>query len=284
MAGWYLDHPDFCHEHDLPGVLSSSVLHGVSKSDGSALGTLSQKIRRSKNRIVAAILAIFIVFHESIGTIAAIWQIVDTSIPGSDFRVTGVIIAGASSAAADIIIAVVLFISLWRISTAYTRTKNTFKRISIHAAACGLISATATVVDLVLLFKNYTGFLVIFTILGRLYTLTLLANLLLLKRLAKNETTIYTTDPTLRQNTMTVDRATESIAFSTRISGDANGTCDRSFTIPIELSMQYSITEEGHSTQASQTSNFDHHIKPCSSPVAPKPNIELTVSQITHEV
>ncbi|KAK7466345.1 hypothetical protein VKT23_005073 [Stygiomarasmius scandens] len=212
-------------------------------------------------------------FHVTIGNTAAVWQIVDTS---SKFCITGLIIAAAASAAADIAIAVVSFITLWRVSTAYTKTKSILKRVSVLAVTCGFVSAAATVVDLILLFENFTAFLVTFTLLGRVYTLTLLANFLLLKHLGSNETTIDTVGPTFRRNTTTVDGATVTgpAVFETRMSQDVSRTCDRSFTIPIDLSAQHSTAEGDYSTQGSHTPDFDH-IKSYSSPLTSRDGIRI---------
>jgi len=68
---------------------------------------------------------------------------------------------------------------------------------------------------------------VTFTLLGRVYTLTLLANFLLLKHLGSNKTIIDTVGPTFRRNTTTVNGATVTgpAVFNTRMSQDASGTC-----------------------------------------------------------
>ncbi|KAF5345922.1 hypothetical protein D9758_011416 [Tetrapyrgos nigripes] len=113
------------------------------------------------------------------GVIAAIWPGVKAE--QFNFAKAAIIIALTFSAATDVFIAIVTLVKLRTMPTAFTSTRNLIQRVSIHAIACGMVNASASLLDLILMFNSSTGFIVIFSILGRIYTLTLLVNFILLR-------------------------------------------------------------------------------------------------------
>ncbi|KAF5375194.1 hypothetical protein D9758_000026 [Tetrapyrgos nigripes] len=173
----------------------------------------------SHNRIITAILVCLSITHTIFGWMAPILILTNSS-KSFDFGVKATKVAAAFSAASDISIAGVMFIRLRTIHTTYMSTKNLLQRISIQAITCGIVTATATLLNLIFLYDYIPGFIVMYNILGRIYTLTLLINLILLQRM-RNE--MFGAPQNEVPGAMT-----DSIAF-----GNANH--DRSFTIPLEL-------------------------------------------------
>ncbi|THV08020.1 hypothetical protein K435DRAFT_959478 [Dendrothele bispora CBS 962.96] len=184
----------------------------------------------TKNRIVTAGISLLIVSHLVLGHLGAIWQLIDPSDPSfqPSFRNTAIEVASIISTAADILIAIALTIALRRITTNYLSTKSLLHRFSVHAFTCGMVTASATVMVLILTLADEGT--------GRVYTLTLLTNFLLLKQMGHDETPTRSTTQ-IAHGTVVEGVPPESIALRTRLIELAD---DQTFTIPLELSVESS--------------------------------------------
>ncbi|KAK0494540.1 hypothetical protein EDD18DRAFT_1400592 [Armillaria luteobubalina] len=91
------------------------------------------------------------------------------------------IASSAICAATDLTIAGCLAWTLSRIQSPYAVTRNLLRRVTIHALTCGFTTAFCTTLMSIFMFTAWNAFYTIFTILGRIYSLTILFNLILLK-------------------------------------------------------------------------------------------------------
>ncbi|KAK0220447.1 hypothetical protein IW262DRAFT_1461706 [Armillaria fumosa] len=91
------------------------------------------------------------------------------------------IASSAICAATDLTIAGCLAWTLSRIQSSYAVTRNLLRRVTIHALTCGFTTAFCTTLMSIFMFTAWNAFYTIFTILGRIYSLTILFNLILLK-------------------------------------------------------------------------------------------------------
>lgn len=91
------------------------------------------------------------------------------------------IASSAICAGTDLTIAGFLAWTLSRIQSPYAVTRNLLRRVTIHALTCGFTTAFCTTLMSIFMFTAWNAFYTIFTILGRIYSLTILFNLILLK-------------------------------------------------------------------------------------------------------
>ncbi|ESK91679.1 hypothetical protein Moror_10675 [Moniliophthora roreri MCA 2997] len=140
----------------------------------------------SRNIFMTLIIVVFIVTHVVFGFISGIWTAIRPQI-GFSFAVTATTVAAVLCSATDLVIAVCMAWKLKSIRTTYAQTQSLIRRMSIQAVTNGIITSTATIIMLVLLFTTINGFYVLFASLGRLYTLTVLINFIVLRG-SKEET------------------------------------------------------------------------------------------------
>uniref|UniRef100_A0A0W0FR98 DUF6534 domain-containing protein n=1 Tax=Moniliophthora roreri TaxID=221103 RepID=A0A0W0FR98_MONRR len=140
----------------------------------------------SRNIFMTLIIVVFIVTHVVFGFISGIWTAIRPQI-GFSFAVTATTVAAVLCSATDLVIAVCMAWKLKSIRTTYAQTQSLIRRMTIQAVTNGIITSTATIIMLVLLFTTINGFYVLFASLGRLYTLTVLINFIVLRG-SKEET------------------------------------------------------------------------------------------------
>ncbi|KAK0458088.1 uncharacterized protein EV420DRAFT_1546441 [Desarmillaria tabescens] len=97
------------------------------------------------------------------------------------------IASSAVCAITDLTIAGSLAWTLSRIQSPCPITRNLLRRVMIHALTCGFTTAFSTTLMSILMFTAWNAFYTIFAILGRIYSLTILFNLILLKASSHNE-------------------------------------------------------------------------------------------------
>ncbi|KAF9062899.1 hypothetical protein BDP27DRAFT_1368456 [Rhodocollybia butyracea] len=90
---------------------------------------------------------------------------------------------GTLCAATDLFIAVVMLHTMSTIKTTYTGTQSLLRRISIQSMACGIATSVSTTLMLTFFVThNPKPSTIIFDLLGRIYTLTILFNYLMLRK------------------------------------------------------------------------------------------------------
>ncbi|KAF9068481.1 hypothetical protein BDP27DRAFT_1327108 [Rhodocollybia butyracea] len=141
----------------------------------------------TRNKLVTFLSCFLLIAHISFAWILVIDLLAVSAVTVFNLNLT--IIAASLCAATDLFIAVVMFHTMSRIKTTYTATQSLLRRISMQSMACGFTTSATTVVMLALLVThNLQPFTVIFDILGRLYTLTILFNYLVLRKPLANVT------------------------------------------------------------------------------------------------
>ncbi|KAJ7596601.1 hypothetical protein C8J56DRAFT_917853 [Mycena floridula] len=173
----------------------------------------------SRNQYVTVFLGLMILLHLIwgiiVGVVVAVHPIFD-----NPFGVKATAIAAATCAATDLFIAISLVFLLGRIKTSYRSTSSLLRRLSIQALTCGVATSAMTVLMLILFFipALFFGFQVVFSCMGRIYTLTLICNIILLRLYRDNEHVTHSTQD-LDQNN---ERPLGTIAFSHTPRSEAN--------------------------------------------------------------
>ncbi|KAK0421521.1 hypothetical protein EV421DRAFT_1917177 [Armillaria borealis] len=99
----------------------------------------------------------------------------------SEAWLTGTSASSTICAVTDLTIAGFLAWTLLRIQSPNAVTRNILRRVTVHALTCGFTTAFSTTLMSIFMFTAWNAFYTIFTILGRIYSLTILFNLILLK-------------------------------------------------------------------------------------------------------
>ncbi|KAK0474169.1 hypothetical protein IW261DRAFT_566550 [Armillaria novae-zelandiae] len=90
-------------------------------------------------------------------------------------------------ATTDVSIAVSLAWTCWHIKTPHANTKNLLRRAAIQALTCGFTTAIFTIVMSISIFIVWNIFYACFAVLGRVYSLTSLITLMLLKVMNRSD-------------------------------------------------------------------------------------------------
>ncbi|KAJ3751210.1 hypothetical protein DFH05DRAFT_169653 [Lentinula detonsa] len=177
------------------------------------------------------------------------------------------IITATLCAATDLLIAITTFHTMRTIKTTFSATQSLLRRISIQSVACGSTTSIFTIIMVSLLVThNLEPFTVIFDILGRLYTLTILMNYICLRKSIAHATTAIA-GSTQRQS------RSHSIAF-----GAAH--VPRSFTVPVGLST-IDETHSIHDLRSPPPSKINNHSESDSSGFS-RPQKSYSKSFIRH--
>ncbi|ESK91948.1 hypothetical protein Moror_10374 [Moniliophthora roreri MCA 2997] len=112
------------------------------------------------------------------------------------FEKTSIIASAALSAFTDLTIAILLVLKLNRIKVAYASIQGLLIRLSIHSVLCGFITALTTILKMLLLFFSLDGYIFISLASGRIYTLTVLLNFVILRRFKSNSAQADSPEPT----------------------------------------------------------------------------------------
>ncbi|KAF9062896.1 hypothetical protein BDP27DRAFT_1451541 [Rhodocollybia butyracea] len=179
------------------------------------------------NKLVTLVACFLMISHLSVHWILVIDLFTTQAVTMFNTNLT--IIGNALCAATDVFIAVVMLHTTSTIKTTFIGTQSLLRRISIQSMACGITTSVSTILVLSLfLTDNTKPCTVLFDILGRLYTLTILFNYFMLRKSMANANAV-TVEPT------TVNRP-QTVAFRQTYA-------PRTFTIPpVELT---SIHESG---------------------------------------
>ncbi|KAJ4485357.1 hypothetical protein J3R30DRAFT_1346682 [Lentinula aciculospora] len=174
----------------------------------------------TRNKFITSLICAITAAHVALAWVLGIGLIMNPVVSQHGLNLT--IIAATLCAATDLLIAITMFHTMRTIKTTYTATQSLLRRISIQSVACGSTTSIFTIIMVSLLVThNLEPFTVIFDILGRLYTLTILINYISLRKPIAHATTGSTQrQPRSRSH---------SFAFG------ATHT-PRSFTVPVELS------------------------------------------------
>ncbi|KIK66104.1 hypothetical protein GYMLUDRAFT_958437 [Collybiopsis luxurians FD-317 M1] len=174
----------------------------------------------TRKKIITMMVSALLFSHVAFAWILGIVLMVNPRV--TTFSLDLTTIAATLCAATDLVIAVVMFRAMRSINTTYTATKNLLHRISIQSVACGVTTSISTIVMLSLLVThNLNPFVLVFYSLGRLYTLTILVNYIMLRKpVAQAKTT--NGDPSSTRSRAMVFRGID---------------IPRTFTVPMELSV-----------------------------------------------
>ncbi|KAJ3840079.1 hypothetical protein EV361DRAFT_892743 [Lentinula raphanica] len=202
----------------------------------------------TRNKLVTLLIVTITASHVAFAWVLGVGLIINPVVSQSGLNLT--IVAATLCAATDLLIAITTFHTMRAIKTTFSATQSLLRRISIQSVACGSTTSIFTIIMVSLLVThNLEPFTVIFDILGRLYTLTILINYICLRKpLAHATNTSEGSSPGGRRE------REHSIAF-----GAAHPP--RSFTVPVELS----TIDELHSI---------HSIHDLRNPPSPKINTE----------
>ncbi|KAK0220446.1 hypothetical protein IW262DRAFT_1384637, partial [Armillaria fumosa] len=87
----------------------------------------------------------------------------------------------------DLTITFSLACTCLRIDTPYTSTKNVLRRVIVQALTCGFTTAISTTLMTIFLFAVWNACYSLFSVLGRIYSLTVLSTLILLKVMHRSD-------------------------------------------------------------------------------------------------
>ncbi|KAK0474159.1 hypothetical protein IW261DRAFT_1650626 [Armillaria novae-zelandiae] len=97
------------------------------------------------------------------------------------------LIVSGICALTDLTIAFSLACTCLRIETPYTSTKNVLRRVIVQALTCGFTTAISTTLMTIFLFVVWNACYSLFSVLGRIYSLTVLSTLILLKVMHRSD-------------------------------------------------------------------------------------------------
>lgn len=97
------------------------------------------------------------------------------------------LIVSGICALTDLTIAFSLPCTCLRIETPYTSTRNVLRRVIIQALTCGFTTAISTTLMTIFLLSVWNACYSIFSVLGRIYSLTVLSTLILLKAMHRSD-------------------------------------------------------------------------------------------------
>ncbi|KAJ3988219.1 hypothetical protein F5890DRAFT_1471649 [Lentinula detonsa] len=217
------------------------------------------------NKFVTLSISTLTAVHVAFAWVLVIELILNPVVSQSGLNLT--IIAATLCAATDLLIAITTFHTMRTIKTTFSATQSLLRRISIQSVACGSTTSIFTIIMVSLLVThNLEPFTVIFDILGRLYTLTILMNYICLRKSIAHATTAIA-GSTQRQS------RSHSIAF-----GAAH--VPRSFTVPVGLST-IDETHSIHDLRSPPPSKINNHSESDSSGFS-RPQKSYSKSFIRH--
>ncbi|KAK0192969.1 hypothetical protein F5146DRAFT_1223027 [Armillaria mellea] len=123
----------------------------------------------------------WIVFLITTNMLGALGFTIMTSLQPKSLVLAAPLTLSSICATTDISIAVSLAWMCWRIQTPRAKTKNLLRRAAIQALTCGFTMAIYTTVMSISIFVVWNIFYSLFAVLGRVYSLTVLITLILLK-------------------------------------------------------------------------------------------------------
>ncbi|KAK0421520.1 hypothetical protein EV421DRAFT_1968638 [Armillaria borealis] len=97
------------------------------------------------------------------------------------------LVISALCALTDLTIAFSLAWTCLRIETPYTSTRNVLRRVIVQALTCGFTTAISTTLMTIFLFTFWNACYSLFSVLGRIYSLTVLSTLILLKVMHRSD-------------------------------------------------------------------------------------------------
>jgi len=149
----------------------------------------------SKNHFISFVLAFLVVVHVVFYFIAGIFVGLHPDLRFNHRHSLGTVaatIATALSAVIDVSIALALVIQLRKMKTAFRSTNGLIRRVSINSIASGCAVSIFGVI-LPILFQLRANVILVFAMtLGRFYSITVLVNLVMLKRTLEHTSVIHT--------------------------------------------------------------------------------------------
>ncbi|PBK90158.1 hypothetical protein ARMGADRAFT_306622 [Armillaria gallica] len=137
----------------------------------------------ARNKWITGWIIILIIAYMILNLVSIIHVII---YPMALVSVIPLIVSGIC-ALTDLTIAFSLAWTCLRIETPYTSTKNVLRRVVVQALTCGFTTAISTTLMTIFLFIFWNACYSLFSVLGRIYSLTVLSTLILLKVMHRSD-------------------------------------------------------------------------------------------------
>ncbi|KAF8075796.1 hypothetical protein FPV67DRAFT_1664124 [Lyophyllum atratum] len=131
----------------------------------------------SRSQVISGLLMLLVVTHVAFAILSAVETVVHPEFK-EGLGTTATTISFCIKAGLNICIPIFLIWQLYKFSSPFQSTKSLIRRLTAHAIACGTLVAVTGILFLILFWRHVPEFLVISNIFGRLYSLTVLFNLL----------------------------------------------------------------------------------------------------------
>ncbi|KAF9023610.1 hypothetical protein BDZ89DRAFT_1069782 [Hymenopellis radicata] len=135
----------------------------------------------SRNKWITAFVGVLIVGHYACAIVTATYVFLYPIVTQGSLGLKFTIAVATICTGTDIIIALALAWTLSTIETPFAATKSLLRRVAFYAVSCGLTTAATTILMVVLLFTDLSAFSVVFSVLGRVYSLTIIVNLMMVR-------------------------------------------------------------------------------------------------------
>ncbi|KAL0960172.1 hypothetical protein HGRIS_011806 [Hohenbuehelia grisea] len=130
----------------------------------------------SQNRLLVGFLSLIVLTNVVSGLISGIYVAVHPAFAPS-LAIPATLVSNCASAAGDILSSVALVWALHRVKSPFRTTRSFIRRLTINIISTGVAVAVVTIVMLILFLLGRSAFNLCFSILGRMYTITVLTNL-----------------------------------------------------------------------------------------------------------
>ncbi|KAK0452628.1 hypothetical protein EV421DRAFT_1898352 [Armillaria borealis] len=137
----------------------------------------------SKNKWITGWI-VFLIITNMLGTLVST---VFTSLHPEALVLVVPLTLSSICAAADVTIAASLAWTCWHIQSPHAKTKDLLRRAAIQALTCGFTTAIFTTIMSISIFVVWNIFYSFFAVLGRVYSLTVLTTLMLLKVINRSD-------------------------------------------------------------------------------------------------
>ncbi|KAG7448864.1 uncharacterized protein BT62DRAFT_1074385 [Guyanagaster necrorhizus] len=137
------------------------------------------------NKWIAGLIIFLIVAHMLCNLVTNIYLLAHPSdlVAAVPLLITNAVICAAT----DVTIAGSLIWACWHMQTPYIQTRNILRRVMVQALTCGFTTAISTSFMILFLFTAWNASYTLFAVLGRIYSLTILITLMLLKAMGRSD-------------------------------------------------------------------------------------------------
>ncbi|KIY70671.1 hypothetical protein CYLTODRAFT_451440 [Cylindrobasidium torrendii FP15055 ss-10] len=140
----------------------------------------------TRNKYVTSVILLLVLGHD----VSAVITAISISMNLAFYNQTGVNLSLATatiSVANDVLIVIAMIWGVGRIETYHQETRGILRRVAVFSVSCGLTTAVTTALVITLLQVDLQGWFFLFYSQGRIYSLTVLINLLLLRSVNRRQ-------------------------------------------------------------------------------------------------